>query len=362
MRDGERLVRWLTFQDVDRPPFIQLWSAWGQTFDRWKTETGLLELDRSRLNALYNFDRGFEVVPVPLGFYPPFERRIIDDDGEYYIVKDERGITMRQRHDLGSVPGYLEHPVKGPDDWERLKKERLDPDNPGRYTANWDLFNGHLDRTGSVAQLGDFPYGLFGTARDLMGAEALLRGFYDQVDLVKDIMDYLTGFWIRIYERITMHVPVACIHMWEDMAGKTGSLISPDMVRRFIAPNYRRIWDFAQSRSIPLFSVDSDGDVSQIVPAMTEAGVNLFYPFEVQAGCDVEIYRERYPRLGIMGGIDKRALALDRQAIDREIVRAERMLRTGGYVASLDHLVPPDVPWMNHRYYVDRLRQLIFPT
>jgi hypothetical protein len=360
MRDGERLVRWLTFQDVDRPPFFQLWTAWGQTFDRWKMETGLLDLDGRRLTALFNFDHSFEIVPVPLGLYPPFERQVIEDRGEYYIVRDERGITMRQRHDLGSVPGYLKHPVRDPDDWERLKKERLDPDDPGRYMANWDSFNGYLDRTGAVAQLGDFPYGLFGTARDLMGTEALLCGFYDQADLVKDIMDYLTGFWLRIYERTLKYTRVACIHLWEDMAGKSGSLISPEMVRHFIAPNYRRIRDFAQNHSIPLFSIDSDGDVSQIAPAMTEAGVNLFYPFEVQAGCDIEIYRQRYPRLGIMGGLDKRALALDTQAIDREIAKAERMFRSGGYVASLDHLVPPDVPWKNYCYYIDCLRQLIF--
>ena len=114
-----------------------------------------------------------------------------------------------------------------------------------------------------------------------------------------------------------------------------------------------------QDVGIPLISVDSDGDVSQLVPVMMENGVNVIWPFEVQAGCDIEEYRRQYPRLGIIGGLDKRALAQDRAAIDHELARAERMLQHGGYVAGLDHMVPPDVPWENYKYYMERLRELV---
>jgi uroporphyrinogen decarboxylase len=131
------------------------------------------------------------------------------------------------------------------------------------------------------------------------------------------------------------------------------------MVRRFMMPNYRKIKDLADAKGVPLMSVDSDGDVSELVPIMMEHGVNYFWPFEVQAGCDIEAYRRLYPKLGIMGGLDKRALAQDTAAIDHELARAERMLRQGGYVASPDHGVPPDVPWDNYRYYLQELRKLV---
>ena len=128
------------------------------------------------------------------------------------------------------------------------------------------------------------------------------------------------------------------------MAGRQGSLISPRMVRDFMMPNYRKIKEFADSKGIPLISVDSDGDVSELVPIMMENGINFYWPFEVQAGCDIEEYRRKCPRLGIYGGLDKRALAQDREAIDYELARAERMLKHGGYVSGPDHGVPPDVP------------------
>jgi uroporphyrinogen decarboxylase len=130
------------------------------------------------------------------------------------------------------------------------------------------------------------------------------------------------------------------------------------MVRQFMMPGYRKIKEFAESKNIPLISVDSDGDVSELVPIMMENGVNHLFPFEVQAGCDVEEYRRKYPRLGIQGGLDKRALAQDREAIDRELARAERMLKHGGYIPGPDHVVPPDVPWENYKYFMERLREI----
>ena len=280
-------------------------------------------------------------MPVRLGMVPAFEREVVEEQPQFYIERDERGILMRQRRDRASMPGFIEHPVKDWDDWEQIKKERFDPDSPERYHTDWDAFNGYLESTGAVANLGMVPYGVFGTPRDLMGAEEVLVAFIPQPDLVHDMMDHLTNCWIRIYDRVTQHVEVACIHMWEDMSGRKGSLISPQMIRDFMAPNYRKISEFADSKGIPLFSVDTDGNVDELLPPMTEAGVNMMFPFEVQAGCDIEEYRRQYPRLGIMGGLDKRALAQDREAIDRELALAERMHRQGAYVAMPDHAVPP---------------------
>ena len=341
---------------MDRPPYYQVWLGWDLTHERWQRESGLRPLNE---RAYFNLDHGMERVPVPMHVFPPFGREVIEEQGEFYIERDERGILMRQRRDRGSIPGFLEHPVKGWNDWEQIKKERFDPDHPARYRADWDAFNGYLEATGSVAVLGGGSCGVFGTARDLMGAEGLLVAFIEQPDLVHDIMDYLADFWVRIYDRVTKHVKVSCVHIWEDMAGRNGSLISPRMVREFMMPNYRKIKDFADSKGIPLISVDTDGNVSELVPIMMENGVNFIYPFEVRAGCDIEEYRRKYPRLGIAGGLDKRALARDKEAIDRELARAERMLQHGGYLPGPDHLVPPHVSWENYRYFIERLRELV---
>jgi len=116
--------------------------------------------------------------------------------------------------------------------------------------------------------------------------------------------------------------------------------------------------DFGRAVEARLLSVDTDGDCSLLVPVMMEHGVNVFFPFEVQAGNDVREYRERYPELGIIGGLDKRVLAGARSEVDREVARAAAMIERGRYIPGFDHLIPPDAKWDNFRYAAERVRGL----
>ena len=63
-----------------------------------------------------------------------------------------------------------------------------------------------------------------------------------------------------------------------------GPLISPAMVEEFMMPCYDRIVAFARAHGVRLVSVDTDGDCSELVPLMMKHGINMFFPFEVQAG------------------------------------------------------------------------------
>ena len=144
------------------------------------------------------------------------------------------------------------------------------------------------------------------------------------------------------------------------MSGKTGSLISPQLVREFMMPCYDRIKEFARRAGVRIISVDTDGDCSQLIPIMMEHGMNMMFPFEVQAGNDVLTYRRQYPTLGITGGLDKRALAGTRAELDREIDRAGELIRAGRYIPGFDHMIPPDVPWENFAHAAHRIRELCY--
>ncbi len=74
---------------------------------------------------------------------------------------------------------------------------------------------------------------------------------------------------------------------------------------------------------------------------------------------DVAAVRARYPRLQMLGGIDKTALAEGPAAIDREIARVAPVVRSGGYVPGVDHYVPPEVPWGHFAYYRQRLAEIL---
>ena len=73
-----------------------------------------------------------------------------------------------------------------------------------------------------------------------------------------------------------------------------------------------------------------------------------------------EAIRKEYPELGIMGGLDKNALARDRAAIDKEVEKARWMVEHGRYIPGFDHLLPDNIPWENMAYATEKLRELCF--
>jgi hypothetical protein len=351
-----RIIDTLLCKPVDRPP-LPYWlgfSPWGQTLERWRTESGIPDLDVQRHFGLDDF---FVTLPVELGPLPRFEERIVAEDEEFVTSVDYRGITVRNRRDGASMPEWIGHPVKGPADWAAYKAERLASRIEERVAGPGEWIRG-LQGRDSPVQLGAFPWGVFGTLRDILGAEECLLAFYDEPDMVRDIIETNTSLWLAVFERVCRDVTVDHIHIWEDMSGKQGSLISMAMVEEFMMPSYDRICAFARSRGIPVVSVDTDGQVAELVPLMMRHGVNALMPFEVQAGNDVTEYRCRHPGLGIMGGLDKGALARSRADIHRELDRAERMFAAGGWIPGFDHLIPPDVPWESFAYAVGTLTRM----
>jgi hypothetical protein len=354
---GERFIRCLTGEPIDRVPFgVGLgWHPWGQTLQRWREETG--EPDLNAAEALGCEDES--AMPcVHAGIWPAYERKVLQQTEEFIVVRDERGITKRDRRDGLSMPDFLDYPVKERCDWDKLKAERLALDAPGRIAQDWEAFRARVLGHGLAVRVGDYPFGIFGTPRDLLGAEELLVTFYDDPAMVRDMMQHLTTLWLHLWEQVAQHVRIDQIHIWEDMSGKQGSLISPAMVREFMMPCYQRIVDFARRHGVRVVSVDTDGDCSELVPIMMAHGVNVFMPFEVQAGNDLFEYRRQYPTLGIMGGLDKRALARGRAEIDRQVDKARRLIECGRYVPGFDHLIPPDVSWENMTYAAGRIRQV----
>ena len=136
-------------------------------------------------------------------------------------------------------------------------------------------------------------------------------------------------------------------------------MIGPGAFEEFMSPYYRElIGSLKQDLGVPIIGVDTDGDCTLLLPKFVDAGVNMIWPWEVQAGMDVLEVRKAWPReFVIWGGMDKRKLALDRKAVRDEVERVvPPMLAQRGYVPAIDHSVPPDVPLENWRYFLDLVR------
>jgi len=100
--------------------------------------------------------------------------------------------------------------------------------------------------------------------------------------------------------------------------------------------------------------VDTDGNHEVLTPLFIEGGVNCIYPLEVQVGMDAISLRKKYGReLRLVGNIDKRALSGSKDAIRNELdSKLPFLVRDLGYIPSVDHCVPADVPFENFEYYI----------
>jgi len=301
-------------------------------------------------------------LPVSSGFtdnpyWPGFEEEVIEDTETTRIWRDRQGVIKRDRKDSAelSMSQFLEFPVKNRCDWKDLKF-RLDPSTPGRY-PNWVKMHEQFDNR-------DYPLGLYitgayGFPRNLMGEERLAYMYYDDPELVHEIQETWMWFYVELAERVCPNFQLDYVSIWEDMGFKNGPLIGPKMFAEFMLPYYKEVVGQFKRLGVPCVMVDSDGDNRPILDLFIQAGVNAFMPFEIAASMEPSEIREKYPDLLMQGGIDKRPLARDKAAIEREVMRkVPQLLAHGGYIPGIDHSVPPDVPFENYAYYTELIRKL----
>lgn len=329
---------------------------WPETIERWHGE-GLPEgVQPWEDCGIVHYFRP----PIQNGIFPPFERQILEENENSRIVRTESGIVCRESKIGSRLPQFIKHPVSNREDFEAIK-ERLNPKTPGRYPENWDEWAANADEFPHILCLGRRENGFFGWLRELMGLENLLVAYIEQPEFIHEVCQYHVSFLQGLYERTLRDVDFDFVFMWEDMAYKNGSLISPEFFRTFMLPYYREMVDFYKQMGAPWITVDSDGNISELISLFVEAGIDGLLPFEVAAGMDILKVREEFPNLRILGGIDKREIVKGKKAIDRELeLKLPNMFRLAGYIQALDHHVPPGISYEDFKYYLRRCREIYY--
>jgi uroporphyrinogen decarboxylase len=291
------------------------------------------------------------------GFDPLFEEVVLEQDERYTVKVDKSGSKVRALADGSStIPDFLEAPVRDEAGWEEVKP-RLDPSTPGRLEFPLTL----------AETAKSFPYplcvyisGLFGTHRHLLGFTPLMLAYRTRPQLLHAISRHWVEFWKGVLGRLAEVKAPDMVSLWEDMCYINGPMIGPDVFDAFMLPYYIELIGFLREElGVPVIGVDTDGKMTKLIPFFVRAGVNFIFPLEVQAGMDVLEVRKAWPeQFAMWGGMDKRALYGDREAIRAEVMRVvPPMLEAGGYIPAIDHAVPPEVSLDNWLFFLELVRQ-----
>jgi uroporphyrinogen-III decarboxylase len=351
----EAYIEIMTFGQCERPMFVELFGPLVGLEQEWIAQGA--SADEVDLSA---FDWDF--VPIMgcggnTGILGGFKPVVIEDNAEYLIERDELGRTVKLLKGAATIALPLDFPVRDMDSWLKIKP--LYQFNEKRI--DWEAVQqAKVQQAQGALVVASIPGG-FDTPRELMGDAGACMGFYDQPELLHDILAVLTDTSMQVLERISDILVIDQLSVHEDLAGKSGPLVGPKQIQTFIKPYYRKVWELLSGRGTRIFDMDSDGNVTAVIDAFLDCGLTAMLPMEPAAGMDIVRLRKQYgKRLAVRGGIDKHVLRKDKAAIRNELeYKLQPLMREGGTIFGLDHRIPNGTPLDNYRYYVDTGREIL---
>jgi len=183
----------------------------------------------------------------------------------------------------------------------------------------------------------------------LMGFETYAYALADQPAFIAQLHAKIAEIQARTVERALEYKCVGAIWHADDMAYRTGLMVSPELLRQHIFPVYKKLNRLCGQRDV-IAIFHSDGDMSRMVEDIIETGFDAFNPIEPVA-MDIRALKQQVEgRLSLIGNVDL-SYTLTRgtpEEVDTEVRDLIRDLAPGGgYALASANSIPEYVPWEN---------------
>ena len=308
----------MNFQPVDRLPRWEWAKWWDLTIERWRGE-GL----PPKLDGVFEISQYFGLDPYK----------------QFWFSTTAPTIDAVQHHVEGTV-----HTM---DDYLRILPS-LYPD----HRAAIDAMRPWARRqTEGDAVVWTTLEGFFWFPRTLLGFETLMLAYTDQPELIHRINQDLLEFNLRLLEQIEQCCAPTFTTIAEDMSYNHGPMVSRRICDEFMTPYYARLIERVKEMKA-MAIVDSDGNVTKLAPWLQSVGVDGVLPLERQSSVDGMALRESYPTLRMVGHYNKLVMHRGEAVMRQEFERLAPLMRTGGFLPSVDHQTPPAVSIDDYRLYL----------
>lgn len=189
----------------------------------------------------------------------------------------------------------------------------------------------------------------------LMGFETFSVCLYEQVELVEAMFSRVRDIIIPIAHSLVDMDRVVGLWMGDDLGFKTGTLISPQHLRRYVFPIQREIAEIAHTHGKP-FILHSCGNLTAIMDNLiTDVGIDAKHSFEDVIE-PVEMFCGHYGhRIGVIGGVDIDIMArgTEKQVRQRTRQILESCATGCGYILGSGNSIANYIPLENFLAMVD---------
>jgi hypothetical protein len=312
----ERFRAVMDFKPVDRLPRWEWAMWWDRTIENWKAQ-GL----PPRLSSVFDIAEYLELDPF-----------------QQFWISTTSGTDAVQHHVDGNV---------GTMDEYRAALPALFPDHAADFEAMrpWAA----RQARGEVVLWATLE-GFYWFPRTLMGIERHMYSFFDSPELMHTMNRDLLAWTLRSLERMFLVCKPTFVTIAEDMSYNHGPMLSRALFDEFLAPYYRPLVSFLRGQGIYVI-VDTDGDVTEMVPWLSGVGIQGVLPLERQAGVDGQRIRALQPDFRLVGHFDKMVMNSGEAAMRAEFERLVPLMKAGGFIPSVDHQTPPHVSLQEYRVY-----------
>jgi uroporphyrinogen decarboxylase len=150
-----------------------------------------------------------------------------------------------------------------------------------------------------------FNYGgVFENSTWLMGLESFSFALRDQLDLVEAICQRVGELVTATVAQVATIDNVEMVVLSDDLGFSSSTLVSPDVLRRYVLPHYKKVAD-ATHEAGKLLVFHSCGNMYKLMDELIDdVGIDSKHSFEDKILPVEEAYRRWGDRVAILGGVD----------------------------------------------------------
>ncbi len=287
---------------------------------------------------------GYDFVPVlPPFFSPRLMRTAFDKDGTL-------GEGARERAWLTESEGIIKT-IKDVEEFPWLAAEDVD------FSSFYEVAELMPSRMKILGML--VPAAIFGNCSQAMGLENFSYALYDDPAVVEALFELVGSTYVQIAKRLTQVPRLGAVLMSDDLAFTEGTLVSPQVYRKYVFPWYKKIGEILDGAGLP-FIFHSDGKLWDVLDDLADCGVKAIHPIEPQAMDIVEVKKRYGDKFCILGNIDL-DYTLTRGTVEEVEEQVKRRIRElapgGGYCLAASNSVPDYVKPENYKAMVEAAKR-----